>query len=149
MLGRVRYAALRRTGVMVVAALLQLLTVSPSGASLVYCIGLEGHAGIEMLRDGQVDCSGCCRESTFHPSVLASPTDAEDSGCTDILLSSPDVLTPAMGTEPGVLSVPTISHPFSFPTIPTVRLSSLRGFAPTDPPRGSSPHLIRVTVLLI
>lgn len=149
MLRSFRRATLQRAGLVLAAAVLHLFSVAPSAAELVYCIGSDGHSGLELLQGGGNGCIDCCHENTADSATLDSAATPGINGCRDILLSASDALSRSDRADPERLTAPAVGFPNTFVRLDVVRASSIRGFAPYGPLRASAPQLIRHTVLLI
>lgn len=149
MLRLLRRATFQRAGSVLAAAVLHLFLVSPSAARFVYCVGADGHSGIELLQSSENGCVDCCHEIAADPSALGSAANPGLDGCRDVLLSSPDALSGPERANPEGLTAPTggLLGPLALPSM--MRASSVRGLATRGPLRASATRLIRHTVLLI
>ncbi|MFN2375466.1 MAG: hypothetical protein ABR538_02945 [Candidatus Binatia bacterium] len=128
------------------AMVVQVWTLAPVSASVIYCIGEDGHSGFEVVKAGARGCAACCHDSgpeaDRHGEALHEPV----SECTDITLS------PASGVlGKGKVAADADLLPLS--TLVAVagveRLRPVHGRAGIEPPRGSPQRLRRHTVLLI
>jgi len=134
----------RRAVALGVGVLLHLLSLTPAAASVIYCLGDDGHGGIETLEGGQRGCADCC-----HDELGAHGDDTGNGGeCTDVSLSSTD----SMLCSPGIQG-PDLATVLVLPVAATILASPLaRSAYDADdlaPPRGSPLGLRRHTVLLI
>lgn len=135
----------RRVVALGVGVLLHLLSLTPAAASVIYCLGDDGHGGIETLRGGQRGCADCC-----HDEAGAHGDETSDGGgeCTDVSLSSTDSMLRAPG-----LHGPDLASVIALPLAPMILASPLASSAydadNLAPARGSPLGLRRHTVLLI
>lgn len=125
-----------------VALALQVWSVAPVAASVVYCIGEDGHSGFEVVEAGARGCASCCHDK---PGAEAGLADAPVSECIDIALSPESGLAGKV-TEPE-RSVSVLALVVASTTVlPRVAFRADRDL---EPPRGSPTRMRRHTVLLI
>lgn len=133
---------MRRLIAVTAAAVVQLWSVAPMAASVIYCIGEDGHSGFELVRAGARGCASCCHEEDGGGEHFAASPVSE---CVDIALApSAGVtakLTPSASPGPG-LAADTYAAP-------GLRAAGLVREMQFDPPRASLARLRRHTVLLI
>lgn len=149
MLRSFRRATVQRAGLVLAAVVLHLCSVSPSAAKLVYCVGSDGHSGVELLQGGGNGCFDCCHENASDSATLESTGRPDLNGCRDVLLSSSEALSSSERANSEGLAAPTVSLPSPLALPVSVRASSVRELAPRGTLRASATRLIRHTVLLI
>lgn len=151
-----RLLRLRRLRVFVAMALafVHLCSAGPAAASLIYCLGENGHHGIELVRHGQRGCAACCHESgaTPHaqpPSPADKPApaapDGEGSECTDVSLGDESAF-PGRHTVPSWEGTVAVLPVWSAPALVALRVPGLSPFPARVAPNLSSR---RAVVLLI
>jgi len=137
-----RRKALRRAVALAAVLVVQLWSMAPMAASVIYCIGDDGHAGFEMVRAGDTGCADCCHEPGESAGRIGAVPVSE---CTDIAISHADGAT-------GKSSDSTASASFVAVELPPTIVAELVGANRArhfDPPRHSSVRLLQQTVLLI
>jgi hypothetical protein len=72
---------LRSLVAVLTASLLQCATVASASTSVIWCIGSDGHAGVERQTPGE-DCASCCDDGSSGAGLHAP------DGCTDVSLHS-------------------------------------------------------------
>lgn len=140
-----RKAAFRRAVALGAAVIVQVWSLAPVAASVIYCIGDDGHAGFELMKAGARGCAACCHEELAAGDAGMHVEDGPVSECTDIAMAPSDGLATKSSDTP--------------PASPLVALLPVRvGAALPDhepvlgdipPPRGSPTRMLRRTVLLI
>jgi len=139
---RCRRKASHRFIVVAAAVAVQLWSLAPMAASMIYCIGADGHSGFELVLPGERACSSCSHATADGARRIETAAEPE---CTDIAISAPVGVTGKASATPGV-------DPFVRLGLPAaaVHAGSRQRRAPDfDPPRGSATRLLRRTVLLI
>lgn len=121
---------------------MQFWSLAPVAASVVYCIGEDGHAGFELARPGASDCNACCPDEVA--TALAAP-DREASGCTDIVISGDSAVSGKDSVGAATPSFAVVGMAASG------QHASRRQLQPMDfdPPSSAATRLLRRTVLLI
>lgn len=127
------------------AVVVQVWSLAPVSASVIYCIGEDGHSGFEMVKAGARGCAACCHDPASG-AAAAEAVHEPVSECTDIALS------PASGVvgkqkAAGEVDLLPLSSRVAFDVPGRPRLLDRR--ADLEPVRGSPQRLRRHTVLLI
>jgi len=142
MIFRRRRGPARRLIALGAALAVQLWSLAPVAASVIYCIGEDGHSGFELVKAGARGCADCCHEGeNGAPRIEGAPV----SECTDIALSPETGVAGKVSEAPVAVSFVTALLPAS---VASERAWRYRDVG-LDPPRGSSTRMLRRTVLLI
>jgi len=121
---------------------LQVWSLAPMAASVIYCIGEDGHSGFELVKAGARGCASCCHGQEGESPRLDAAPSAE---CTDIALAPADGI--AGKASDAAVSVSFVALPL--PAVTIVETHALFRQADPNPPRGSPTRMLRRTVLLI
>lgn len=149
MVGRLLRLRRARVAAALAMALVHLCSVGPAAASLIYCIGQDGHQGIELVRHGDRGCASCCHESPTtqeHRTEASSDRRLADADeCTDVQLEAASAFQgrhPAPSIDETAIPLPRWESPAS---------RSLRDRGVTAGPAHPPPQLasLRVVVLLL
>jgi len=111
-------------------------------ASVIYCIGEDGHAGFELVKAGARGCADCCHEAEGGALRIEG---APVSECTDIALSPESGIAGKVSEALVVASFIAVGLPVA--VVPD-RTWQFRDVG-LDPPRGSATRMLRRTILLI
>ena len=60
-----------------------LFSATPAAASVIYCIGADGHTGFEIIAGASTGCDRCCHK----PLQNGAPDDAQHEECVDIAMN--------------------------------------------------------------
>lgn len=137
----------QRFGILTAGVVAYLLSFAPIAGTVIYCISDDGHAGFEVVAQTERGCASCCHEAM--DATGAGGVEAAAAECTDIALSSPELISSSSTTGPAAVLPPdAFVHAVAI-TPPA------RDFRPTGeqtalaPPRSTASALVRHTVLLI
>lgn len=137
-----RRKALRRAVALAAILVVQLWSLAPMAASVIYCIGDDGHSGFEMVRAGATGCAACCHEPREGAAQIGR---APVSECTDIAISHAAGAAAKVFDSTAAVSFVAVALPPAIVSA-VVGVHRARDF---EPPRNPSVHLLEETVLLI
>lgn len=123
------------------AIMVQIWSLVPVAASVIYCIGEDGHAGFELAHAGASDCGRCCPEGEGAEPGIGN----EASGCTDIAISPAAAFSGKVSAAEATVSFVVVG----VGSFAGSRLSGRMRPADFDPPRTAATRRLRHTVLLI
>lgn len=129
---------------------MQLWSLAPVAASVIYCIGDDGHAAFELMKAGARGCAACCHDEVAE--LAAAPQDDEASSVAEAPVS--ECTDVAMAPFDGVATKSDAASPAPLVALLPARIEAPlyhRELARSDiaPPRGSPTRMLRRTVLLI
>lgn len=131
------------------ALAVQLWSLAPVAASVIYCIGEDGHSGFELVKPGARGCASCCHDPAHDPAQDSRGlAGAPVSECIDIALSPQSGLTGKLGEMAGP-ERPAIALTMVAPAATALGRVAFRPDRDLEPPRGSAARMRRHTVLLI